>query len=138
MLGILVFAKVFFSIHETIFAMVKRAAEANKKQKKDSESEEKWIPWGKGRNPQHGLTKEEIETVICKAFNFPTFPGWKSNDKGTHLYVHGPWPGHKAVGLFVNYFPTTGRVCFQGKFEEKESAEEVWDKTLKEYLKNLD
>ena len=116
--------------------MAKRAAEANKKQKKDSDSDEKWISWGKKRNPRHGLTKEKIESIICKAFKFRVFPGWDSNEPKTHLYVHGPWPGHKAVGLFINYYPTTGRVCFQGKLEEKEKAEEVWSKALDEYLKD--
>ena len=80
------------------------------------------------------LTKAEVEQIACRAFGFTHFPGWHDEGIG-HLRLKGNKPGC-SDRIVMSFYPSTGKILFQGKPEEKARDSAKWKRAVESYTSN--
>ena len=108
-----------------------------KRLKSDSNSPamgENSAEWISHIKKEEKMTVAEVEQIACRAFGFSRFPGWHDEGIG-HLRLKGNKPG-SSERIVMSFYPSTGKVLFQGKPEEKARDSAKWKRAIDSYSAN--
>ena len=86
--------------------------------------------WNKNKKNQNKLTKVEVEQLVCRAFSLEKFPGWITPEGGNGQVMINGENASTGERIILSFWPSTGKVLFQGKPEDVERNKRRWEGVL--------